>query len=197
MSCRGRMKMTQPVDPSARRRTAFSPEQLAVITQAVGIAEELVSNHYKMSASQWLRPKYDVKTLAELDPPEIMDDGPFAQIVRYKGQPRKASLGSATYDFYKICLQDHTIGEALRRHPRLNLLAFAVYIITHELIHIVRFSRFLQGFDASPAERLAEETRVHDRTHEILIPLRLQGLPAVLEFYKEWRDVCQKIDCPP
>ncbi len=188
--------MRQPADPSDLLRTAFSPEQLAVITQAVGIAEELVSNHYKMSASQWLRPKFDVKTLAELEATEIIE-GPFAQIVRYKGQPRKASLGSATYDFYKICLQDHTILEALRRHPRLNLLGFAVYIITHELIHIVRFSRFLQGFDASPAERLAEEKRVHDRTHEILIPVRLPGLPEVLDFYKDWREVCDKIDCPP
>jgi len=196
MSDQGRMEMRQPADPSDLLRTAFSPEQLAVITQAVGIAEELVSNHYKMSASQWLRPKFDVKTLAELEATEIIE-GPFAQIVRYKGQPRKASLGSATYDFYKICLQDHTILEALRRHPRLNLLGFAVYIITHELIHIVRFSRFLQGFDASPAERLAEEKRVHDRTHEILIPVRLPGLPEVLDFYKDWREVCDKIDCPP
>lgn len=186
----------EPGDPDMPLRAAFRPEQLTVITQAAGIAEELVSNHFKMSTSQWLRPKYDVKTLAELDPAEIID-GPFAQIIRYKGQPRKASLGSATYDFYKICLQDHTIVEALRRHPHLSLLAFAVYIITHELIHIVRFSRFLQGFDASPAERLAEEKRVHDRTHEILIPVRLPGMPEVLDFYKDWREVCEKIDCPP
>jgi hypothetical protein len=188
--------MSPPADPTPTARTAFTQEQLAVITQAVGLAEELVSNHYKMSASQWLRPKYDVKTISELEPGEIID-GPFAQIIRYKGQPRQASLGSATYDLYKICLQDHTIMEVLTRHPQLNLLAFAVYIITHELIHIVRFSRFLQGFDASPDERLAEEKRVHDRTHEILSPLRLHGLPEVLDFYKDWRNMCEKIDCHP
>jgi hypothetical protein len=190
------MEMSEPGVTSAPIRAAFNPEQLAVITQAVGIAEELVSNHYKMSASQWLRPKYDVKTLAELEPGEIID-GPFAQIIRYKGQPQKASLGSATYDFYKICLQDHTIVEALQQHPHLKLLAFALYIITHELIHIVRFSRFLQGFDASPEERLAEEKRVHERTHEILRPTRLQGLAEVLDFYSDWRAECEKIDGPP
>lgn len=62
-------------------KTTFNPQQLSIITHAAGMAEELVSNHFKMSASQWLRPKYDVKTLAELDPTEVVD-GPFAQIIR-------------------------------------------------------------------------------------------------------------------
>jgi hypothetical protein len=177
-------------------RTPFTAEQLSVVTQAVGIAEELVSNHYKMSASQWLRPKYDVKTLAELEPPEIVD-GPFAQIIRYQGQPKAASLTSSAYDFYKICLQDHAVLSALRQHPDLHLLPFALYIITHELIHIVRFSRFLQGFDASADERLAEEQRVHERTHDILIGLKLPGLSDVLDFYSDWRRVYQQIDYRP
>jgi hypothetical protein len=184
-----------PID-SKHSRPPFTPEQLAVVNQAVGIAEELVSNHYKMSASQWLRPKYDVKTLVELDPPEIVD-GPFAQIIRYQGQPKAASLTSATYDFYKICLQDHAILSALRQKPDLQLLPFALYIITHELIHIVRFSKFLQGFDASADERLAEEQRVHERTHDILLGVKLAGLPDVLHFYRDWRRVYEQIDYHP
>lgn len=178
------------------RRTPFTAKQLSIVTQAVGIAEELVSNHYKMSASQWLRPKYDVKTLAELEPPEVVD-GPFAQIIRYQGQPKAASLTSSAYDFYKICLQDHAVLSALRQHPDLHLLPFALYIITHELIHIVRFSRFQQGFDASADERLAEEQRVHARTHDILIVLKLPGLSDVLDFYSDWRRVYQQIDYRP
>jgi hypothetical protein len=177
-------------------RTAFTSEQLSVVTHAVGIAEELVSNHYKMSASQWLRPKYDVRTLAELDPGEIVD-GPFAQIIRYQGQPRAASLTSATYDFYKICLQDHAILAALRQSPDLQLLPFTLYIITHELIHIVRFSKFLQGFEASAEERMAEEQRVHARTHDLLLALKLPGLSDVLCFYRDWRRVYEQIDYHP
>ncbi len=177
-------------------KAPFTSEQLSAVTHAVGIAEELVSNHFKMSASQWLRPKYDVKTLAELAPPEIVD-GPFAQIIRYEGQPKSASLSSSTYDFYKICLQDHAILAALRQNPDLQLLPFALYIITHELIHIVRFSKFLQGFDASAEERLAEEQRVHARTHDILIGLKLPGLSDVLHFYRDWRRVYEQIDYHP
>jgi hypothetical protein len=163
----------------------FDPEQLKIVNNAVAMAEELVSNHYKMSASQWLGPRYDVKTLAELNPEEIVE-GPFAQIIRYKGRRKNTLLGSASYDFYKICLQDHTIQSTLEGSPGIELFPFSLYIITHELIHIVRFSKFLQSFEASAQERMAEEKRVHQRTHEILKPIQIVGLQNVLKFYNDW-----------
>jgi hypothetical protein len=169
-----------------RNRHRFSPSQIKVVNKSVAMAEELVSNNYKMSSSQWLGPRYDVKTLAELNPEEIID-GPFAQIIRYKGQRRNTSLGSSTYDFYKICLQDHMIQSTLEGSPGIELFPFALYIITHELIHIVRFSKFLQSFDASAEERMAEEKRVHHKTLEILQPVQVEGLPNVLKFYNDWR----------
>ena len=169
-----------------QNRNCFGSYQIEIINQAVAMAEELVSNNYKMSASQWLGPRYDVKTLAELKPEEIIE-GPFAQIIRYKGQRKNTSLGSATYDFYKICLQDHTIQSTIETTQAIELFPFSLYIITHELIHIVRFSKFLQNFEASPEERMAEEKRVHLRTHEILKSVQLDGLPNVLEFYNDWR----------
>jgi len=168
-----------------QRLKQFDPEQLKIVNNAVAMAEELVSNHYKMSASQWLGPRYDVKTLAELRPEEIVE-GPFAQIIRYKGRRKHTSLGSASYDFYKICLQDHTIQATVEGSPRIELFPFSLYIITHELIHIVRFSKFLQSFEASAGERMAEEKRVHQRTHEILKAIQMAGLHNVLEFYNDW-----------
>src|SRR5210317_1985221 len=168
------------------KRKCFGSYQIEIINQAVAMAEELVSNNYKMSASQWLGPRYDVKTLAELKPEEIID-GPFAQIIRYKGRRKNTSLGSATYDFYKICLQDHTIQSTVEATQEIELFPFSLYIITHELIHIVRFSKFLQNFDASSEERMAEEKRVHRRTHDILNPVQIEGLLKVLEFYNDWR----------
>jgi excinuclease UvrABC helicase subunit UvrB len=167
------------------RLKCFGSEQIKIVNNAVAMAEELVSNHYKMSASQWLGPRYDVKTLVELNPAEIID-GPFAQIIRYRGRRKNTSLGSATYDFYKICLQDHTIQSTLEMTPKIELFPFSLYIITHELIHIVRFSKFLQNFEASDQERMVEEKRVHQRTHEILKPVQVAGLASVLEFYNDW-----------
>ena len=169
-----------------KNRDCFGSNQLKIVNNAVAMAEELVSNNYKMSASQWLGPRYDVKTLAELKPEEIID-GPFAQIIRYRGQRKNTSLGSATYDFYKICLQDHTIRSTLEQTRAIELFPFSLYIIVHELIHIVRFSKFLQSFEASAEERMAEEKRVHQRTHDILQPVQISGLNNVLEFYNDWR----------
>lgn len=164
----------------------FGPDQLQIVNQSVAMAEEVVSNHYKMSVNQWLRIRYDVKTLADLIGDEIVD-GPFAQVIRYEGKRRGSQLGSETYDFYKICLQDHAILDAVRHFPALSLGPFSLYIIAHELIHIVRFSRFLQSFDATEDERLAEEARVHAWTHQVLQPLSLPGLDAVFDFYNQWR----------
>ncbi len=178
-----------------QKRYCFGSYQIQIINQAGAMAEELVSNNYKMSASQWLGPRYDVKTLAELKPEEIIE-GPFAQIIRYKGRRKNTSLGSASYDFYKICLQDHTIQSTLEETQGVELFPFSLYIITHELIHIVRFSKFLQSFEASAKERMAEEKRVHQRTHEILKPVQIEGLKNVLEFYNDWRVTYEDLRTP-
>lgn len=172
---------------------AFDQTELDTVNNAVAMAEELVSNHYKMSASQWLRPKYDIKTLSELTPEETIH-GPFAQLIRYEGKHRDSDLGSSAYDFYKICLQDHSILAALGNFPEIKLFPFALYIVSHELIHIVRFSKFLQRFDASTEERLAEEARVHQTTHALLREVRIPGLPDVLAFYKQWRNPLDRFD---
>ncbi len=163
----------------------FSDEQLAVITESAAMAEELVSNHYKMSASQWLRRRYDFKTRAELAPEEIIS-GPFAQIIRYEGKKNDRALGSSSYDFYKVCLQDHEILAVLESSPDIELFPFSLYITTHELIHIVRFSKFLCNFVASPSEKMMEEARVHERTRSILKEVSILGMPSVLKFYEKW-----------
>ncbi|QTA92776.1 hypothetical protein [Desulfonema magnum] len=157
----------------------FSPEQISIVNDSASVAEEVVNNFYKMSASQWRQRKYDVKTLADLCHNEIVH-GPFAQVIRYEGKRKDRSLSSSIYDFYKICLQDHAILSALKQSPDIKLFPFALYIITHELVHIVRFCKFLQNFDAPPRKKMAEETRVHKDAHKILTTLRVPGLEKVL-----------------
>jgi len=174
----------------------FNDNELIVVNNAVAMAEELVSNYFKMSASQWLRPRFDVKTLVDLSGSEIVD-GPFAQIIRYEGKIKGGVLGSSTYDFYKICVQDHAIRNVLAENPGLQLAPFSLYVVTHELVHIVRFSRFLQNFNASHTEKLAEERRVHRITHDILEPVKTSGLDAVLDFYANWRSPIEGIKSIP
>ena len=40
---------------------------------------------FKMSASQWLRHRYDVRTQVQLSDEEVVGHGPFAQVIRYQG----------------------------------------------------------------------------------------------------------------
>lgn len=173
----------------------FLSDQIETVNNAVAMAEELVSNAYKMSASQWLRRLYDVKTLTDLSADEIVH-GPFAQIIRYKGQRKDTSLETYAYDFYKICLQDHSILEVTTEGSGIELFPFTLYIVSHELIHIVRFSQFLQNFNASPEERMVEEQHVHSKSHTILKAVKISGLPTVLNFYEKWRTPVDEIRNP-
>ena len=170
----------------------FNPEHISVVTNAVAMAEELVSNFYKMSQREWLNNRYDVKTMKDLSPDEIVH-GPFAQIIRYEGKKKDTYLGSSVYDFYKICLQDDSILSELKRSADMELFPFMLYVVTHELIHIVRFSKFLQHFNASYPERMAEEKRVHKKTNEILESVNITGLQDVLNFYGKWHTPFENI----
>jgi hypothetical protein len=69
----------------------------------------------------------------------------------------------------------------------LRLFAFALYIVTHELIHVIRFTKFLQAFDASATEKIIEEARVHEKTQAILGPAQISGMGAVFDFYRAWQ----------
>lgn len=41
---------------------------------------------------------------------------------------------------YRICLNDDEIMDFLSRHPDIDLLTFLVFVMTHELLHIQRFT---------------------------------------------------------
>ena len=62
-------------------RIPFHPDEIAVLRQAIDIAEELLSEHYKISTSQWKRYRYDIQSLRSLQEEEITDMA-FAQIYR-------------------------------------------------------------------------------------------------------------------
>ncbi len=166
--------------------STFNPDQIRVVNHSASIAEELVSNAYKLSASEWLARRYDIKTLADLAPEEVVH-GPFAQIIRYRGQRTDTSLSSAAFDLYKICFQDHTILKALKKFPQLRLFPFSLYIVTHELVHIIRFTKFMQNFVATTDEKACEEIRVHQKTHDILGQACIDNLTSVLAFYSRRR----------
>ena len=92
-------------------------------------------------------------------------------------------------DFYRICLQDHNIIKALKREPLLELLPLLIYVVTHELVHLVRFYKFDQFFDADQEQRDAEEYRVHKLTYEMLKNIRVPSMATIFEYYASHREI--------
>ncbi len=169
----------------------FNEKQLCLVQEAVCVSEDLVSNHYKMSSAQWIRSCYEVKTAKDLDVQEKVN-GPFAQVMGYRAQKKNGCLGSSYFDFYRICIQDHAILSAVEKQANLlKLFPFLLYIIVHELIHIVRFARFQQIYAcASEADCAMEEERiVHGITFEILRGITVAGMEQVFVYYRKWRCV--------
>ena len=171
----------------------FNPEQIQLVSQAVEIAEDVTANYFKISTAQWKHVRYDIQTLADLREDEITASA-FAQITRYSSKPDQILSGGRHDDYFKICLQDHNIIAAVERDELLQLFPLGVYVATHELVHVVRFCKFLQRFDAEPAERQREEMRVHEITHKALGTLRLSHLDYVLEAYRNYQFMEQLVD---
>jgi hypothetical protein len=165
----------------------FSLSDQECVDRAVTISEELVSNFYKMSSSEWLRGKYEIKTAKDLKEYEFVD-GPFAQVVKYEGKRKDTHLSSYSYNFYIICIQDSKIIKVVKDDENLLLYPFLVYILIHELIHIVRFLKFQQLYEISTEEEvtISEERRVHKITWDIFNPVPIDGSESVLEYYQNW-----------
>lgn len=167
-------------------RVPFQEDEIAVLRQSIQIGEELLSEHYKISTSQWKRYRYDIQSLKDLQEKEVTDTA-FAQIYRYAQSPHERLRGSEPGDYFKICLQDHVIRRAVERDPSIHLFPLSLYIVTHELIHVIRFAKFLQRFDSTAAEQEVEEGRVHALTYQLLAGCKIPGLSEVLAAFTDCR----------
>ncbi len=169
-----------------KERRMFDLSQITAVEDAVCLAEELVSNHFKMSSSQWFKSRYDVRTAINLADHERVS-GPFAQVVGYEARKKDVPFGSSSFNFYRICLQDGAILKAVEEKEGFRLFPFALYVVVHELVHIVRFTKFQQIYEAATTHEtaMAEERQVHGITLKILGPVRLEGLSVILDYYGE------------
>lgn len=162
--------------PSGRNQ--FLSNHLNRLGESVDLAEDVVSSHFGLSEDFWKKDaRFELATLADLDRSEITDFA-LAQIIKYQVPDRRAHR---TRSLYRICLQDHRILKAGNSRS-LSLETLLSYVITHELIHLVRFARHDQIFEARAKVRPVEESLVHEISGQLLMPLGLQGLDDVLRF---------------
>lgn len=163
----------------------FREEHQEQLNTALVIAEEMTFDFFKLSPGQWRLARYDILTLKDLRQEEISPHA-LALLAKYRGCPQDRLLSSAAFDFYRVCLQDHNILRALDTCGDLSLLPLLIYILTHELVHVVRFSQFLALFEAPEKQKHQEEQRVHQLAQRILAPLKYLDLPPVMRYYQTW-----------
>ncbi len=159
----------------------FNAAQLATLDRACLLARSLTADDFRLDFGDINSWPVDIKSFAELAPEEKAE-GVFAQLFRYV-RPGPVLAGGRP-DYYRVCLYDPAILKALENEPGLSLEALLTYILTHEFVHVARFARFMEVFDAGRKARQAEEETVHRETFRILKNSRLPGLERVLELYQ-------------
>ncbi len=170
-----------------RSPATFNAESLARLNRVSRQAEELTGDYFQLSSFGPRRYLYDVATAPGLSPEEVATDA-FAQLCRYVASSPSPGDRDRPARYYRICLQDANIIGAVRRVVgRFTLDALLCYILTHELIHIVRFERFQHPFLTDPDGRDAEEQRVHTITYDILSSLDDPHMASLLEYYRTHR----------
>lgn len=144
----------------------FSPVQMRMVGQARKHAASLVSDYYRVAPREWLQMPYEVKTLRSLDSSEVTDTA-LAQTVCYSFKRQAGPVVLKEGDLFRICLQDNRI-LTKAREAQLGLKALLTYVLTHELVHVVRFGQRLQSVDLPEELRSYEERMVERTTRTIL-----------------------------
>lgn len=153
-------------DNAVEHQRRFNPVQQRAVCGARERAASLVSNYYRVAPREWRRMPYEVRTLRHLDSSEVTNEA-LAQTVCYSFKREAGSLVLEEGDLFRICLQDHGILDAVR-DLQLQLESFLTYVLTHELVHVVRFGQRLQSLDLPQELRSYEEQKVERTTQAIL-----------------------------
>lgn len=146
----------------------FNPYELKMVRKAERRAADMVSDYYCVAPREWQRMPYEVKTLRALASSEVAERA-LAQTLCYSFR-REAGPLVLQGDIYRICLQDNRILDVARR-TETKLEPLLIYILTHELVHVVRFGQQLQRVDLPDELRANEEQRVEQTTQSILAAL--------------------------
>jgi hypothetical protein len=165
----------------------FARTELEALGHATERAEELTGDFYHLPGFGPKRYLYEVATTERLTPAERAPEA-FAHLCRYVAAAPTPGDRRRPGRYYRICLQDPSILAAVERAAgEFPLATLLLYIMTHELIHIVRFERFQHPFQTDPARRDEEEQRVHAITADVLRRLDDVPMRALLGYYREHR----------
>jgi hypothetical protein len=143
----------------------FSNPQRNLIFQALNEAEERIAGYYCIPPFRWEQLRYDLLTQADHGWEPI----PETMLARVRCLQRASVRKS--FDFYRIELNDQSILAAAERESWIHdIYPFFVYILTHEMVHMVRLSSILDNSSSAtvPFDE-SEESKVQGISRKILI----------------------------
>jgi len=118
----------------------FSAPQRNLVFQAMDEAEDRTAGYYCIPPFRREQLRYDLLTQRDQGWEPLPD--PTLARVRYLQRINARQ----PFDFYRIELNDRRILSAAKRENLIpNLYPFLVYILTHEMVHMVRLSSILDN----------------------------------------------------
>jgi len=142
--------------------SGFNLEQLSLLHQCLRRGEALVARAFRIPALPSHQYPYELVTLADLSTVERAAHA-FAHLVVYERQ-----RPAGPEPLYRICVQDDVLLRRLGDGGPGWPAALLIYVLTHELVHVVRFQRAEGALDAEGESREREEDRVHQLTLALL-----------------------------
>ena len=144
----------------------FSPPQRNMVFQALDEAEERTARYYCIPPFRWEKLRYDLLTRKD----HGWEPLPDLMLARVRCLQRVNAI--RPLDFYRIEPNDGSILAAAQREDLLrerDFYPFLVYILTHEMVHLVRLSSILDNWTHTLAPfHESEEHRVQDISRRIL-----------------------------
>jgi hypothetical protein len=150
----------------------FSDPQRSLIFKALSEAEERIAGYYCIPPFRWEQLRYDLLTQADHE----WESFPESMLARVRCLQR-ANAGKS-FDFYRIELHDRSILAAAERERWIhNIYPFFVYILTHEMVHMVRLSSILENSSVAPIPLdQSEESKVQGISRKILVESNFQEI---------------------
>jgi hypothetical protein len=161
----------------------FDKKQRFWVGEALETSEDLAGRFFQVDLGDHERFPFDLQTLAHLRGAEKTRQA-LAQVCKYEYKKEQVSQKVTKKSFYRICLQDDGILKTASEEPASILKPLLLYIVAHELIHVIRFSIDPGKFHLSPRERKDEEKRVHRMTYQLLKSVNDPKTDILLERYR-------------
>jgi hypothetical protein len=144
-------------------------------------AEERTLRYYCIPPYRWQQLSYDLVTRQD----QGWEPLPGTWLARVQHLCHTRAAHPSAFDFYRIQLNDPGIlTKAEREKLETDIYPFLVYILTHEMVHLVRLSSILADGEVVHVPREEEENRVRRVANHILSEVGDERLRTILSRFE-------------